>query len=172
MFTGRATFFGGAIHGGLFDIAEQSEVQIFGGSVNAADPLLPFLLQDAPGDAVFLREGSRAEFTATLFQTCAASAFAVNSMAFLRLVPTISAGVGDVPAVGVWCQSGAKAAIGAGVSFTAGTADLRVGNGVDADGDSTFAALTPTAPLIDHPNDNGRGGMGVQPGSLASIWEV
>jgi len=172
LFTGRGTFFGGAVHGGLFDIAEQSEVQIFGGSVNAADTLLPFLLRSAPGNAVVIREGSRAEFTATAFQVCAAAAFAVESIAFLRVLPTIAAGVGDVIGVGVWCQNGAKAEVGSGVTFTTTASNLRVGNGVDADGNSTFAALTVSAPLIDHPNDNGRGAMGVQPGSLASIWEV
>lgn len=165
------TLFGGAIHGGAFDSNEQSELQIFGGGVNAADPLLPFLVRAAPSTGILIREGSHAEVVDTEFDACNAGAFLVSSGAFLRVLPTITAGLGDVPGVGIWCQDGGKAAVGSGVTFTAGT-DLRVGNGVDADGNSTFAALTLSAPLIDHPNDNGRGAMGVQPGSLASIWEI
>lgn len=169
---GKVAFIGGAIHGALFDAADKSEVQIFGGGNEAFDPLLPFLVRAAPGVGIRIREGSRAEIVDTRFLSCIAGAFAVNSAAFLRLLPTITAGAGDVPGVGVWCQDAGKAAVGSGVTFTTTGANLRVGDGVDADGDSTFAALTLTAPLIDHPNDNGRGAAGVQPGSLASIWEV
>ncbi|MGH9463083.1 MAG: hypothetical protein ACRD1X_17880 [Vicinamibacteria bacterium] len=163
----RLIWEGGAIHGGGLEAIEQSEISIF-----ALDPLLPVLFMASPTNAVIIREGSRAECSEIVFDDCLSNAFSIDSTAWIRVSANITAGAGDVAGVGIWCQNGAKAQVGSAVTFTTTGPNLRVGNGVDADGDSTFAALTLTAPLIDHPNDNGRGAMGVQPGSLASIWEV
>lgn len=159
---GAATFFGGAVHGAMFDQTEQSEVQVFGGGVNAVDPLLPFLFRAAPAVASRTREGTHAEMTAVVFQVCLGDAFTVQSSAFLRLLATIAAGGGDVAGIGVNAQDGGKAlvgSVGTPVTFTTGGTNLVAGAAT-----LTFAGLAPATPVTDYTPS--------VPGSLAVIWQI
>jgi rhodanese-related sulfurtransferase len=174
-FNSNAILFGGAVIGAFLQFSEQSDLSLVGGGVETADPLLPYLARACPATPAFqIREGSRAEIRDVLFEVLAlgVGAFHVNSDAYLDLRANIVAGVGDVPGIGVHCENAGKAMIAAAVTFTTGSTNTRVGNGASGNGDGTFAALLPTAPLYDDSLANGRGGGGVQPGSRAAIWEA
>lgn len=174
-FNSHFILFGGSVIGAFLQIDEISELSIVGGGVETADPLLPMLIRETPTlYGIQIREGSRAEIRDVTFQVLAGTtgAFHVNTKAQLDLRANITAAGGDVPGIGVHCENSGTAMIAAAVTFTTAGTNIRVGNGVSGNGDSTFAALTTTAPIYDHSIDNGRAAGGVQPGSLAAVWEV
>jgi hypothetical protein len=180
LFGARAQLFGGSLVnqapvGTSRLIAnEMSDLSIVGGGINAADPLLPMLMRNLLGGAVAfdIRERSRAEIQDVVFDGCAGDGFQANSGAIIDLRATIGPAAVELTGIGVHGINGGCIFIAAAVTFGTGGTNIRVGNGATANGDSTFAALTPTAPIYDRSDDNGRGVADVRPGSMSAVWEV
>lgn len=153
---------------------EMSDLSIVGGGINAADPLLPMLMRNLLGGAVAfdIRERSRAEIQDVVFDACVGDGFQANSGSIIDLRATIGPAGVELTGIGVHAINGGCVFIAAAVTFGTGGTNIRVGNGATANGDSTFAALTPTAPIYDRSDDNGRGVADVRPGSMSAVWEV